>query len=39
MPSEVFVATALAVVAMSVLSSLLSLQRVIFVEPAVVFQG
>jgi putative ABC transport system permease protein len=39
MPSEVFVATALAVVVMSVLSSLLSLQRVMLVEPAVVFQG
>jgi putative ABC transport system permease protein len=39
MPPEVFVATALAVAVMSVLSSLLSLQRVMVVEPAVVFQG
>jgi putative ABC transport system permease protein len=39
MPVEVFVGTALAVIAMSFLSSLLSMQRVMVVEPAVVFQG
>jgi ABC-type antimicrobial peptide transport system permease subunit len=39
MPPEVFIATALAVVAIGVLSSLLSAQRVMVVEPAVVFQG
>jgi putative ABC transport system permease protein len=39
MPPEVFVATALAVMAIGTLSSLLSLQRVMVVEPAVVFQG
>jgi putative ABC transport system permease protein len=39
MPPEVFVATALAVVAIGVLSSVLSAQRVMVVEPAVVFQG
>ncbi|HEX3602193.1 MAG TPA: ABC transporter permease [Lacipirellulaceae bacterium] len=39
MPPEVFVGTALAVGAISVLSSLLSMQRVMVVEPAVVFQG
>lgn len=39
MPAEVFVGTALAVAAISMLSSLLSLQRVMMVEPAVVFQG
>ena len=39
MPWEVFVGTALAVGAISVLSSLLSLRRVMVVEPAVVFQG
>jgi putative ABC transport system permease protein len=39
MPPEVFIATALAVGAISVFSSLLSLHRVMRVEPAVVFQG
>jgi putative ABC transport system permease protein len=39
MPGEVFVGVALAVAAISVLSSLLSMQRVMVVEPAVVFQG
>jgi putative ABC transport system permease protein len=39
MPPEVFIGTALAVGAISVLSSLLSMQRVMIVEPAVVFQG
>jgi ABC-type antimicrobial peptide transport system permease subunit len=39
MPPEVFVATAVAVMAIGALSSLLSAQRVMVVEPAVVFQG
>ncbi len=39
MPMEVFVGTAVAVAGISVLSSLLSIQRVMVVEPAVVFQG
>jgi putative ABC transport system permease protein len=39
MPWEVFVGVGLAVGAISILSSLLSMQRVIVVEPAVVFQG
>lgn len=39
MPAEVFIGTALAVGVISMLSSLLSLRRVIVVEPAVVFQG
>jgi len=39
MPPEVFIGTGLAVGAISVLSSLLSMQRVMVVEPAVVFQG
>jgi putative ABC transport system permease protein len=39
MPPEVFVGTALAVGAISILSSLLSLYRVMVVEPAVVFQA
>jgi putative ABC transport system permease protein len=39
MPWEVFVGVALAVAAISILSSLLSMQRVMVVEPAVVFQG
>jgi len=39
MPWEVFIGTGLAVGAISVLSSLLSMQRVMVVEPAVVFQG
>ena len=39
MPWEVFVATGVAVAAISMLSSLLSMQRVMVVEPAVVFQG
>ena len=39
MPWEVFVATGVAVAAISMLSSLLSMQRVLVVEPAVVFQG
>jgi putative ABC transport system permease protein len=39
MPWEVFVGVGLAVGAISVLSSLLSMQRVMVVEPAVVFQG
>jgi putative ABC transport system permease protein len=39
MPLEVFVGTGVAVVFISVLSSLLSMQRVMRVDPAVVFQG
>ncbi|MGD9637124.1 MAG: ABC transporter permease [Pirellulales bacterium] len=39
MPAEVFVGVALAVAAISILSSLLSMQKVMVVEPAVVFQG
>ncbi|MDZ4658484.1 MAG: ABC transporter permease [Bythopirellula sp.] len=39
MPVEVFIGTALAVAAISVLSSMLSMHRVMVVEPAVVFQG
>lgn len=39
MPWEVFVGVGLAVGAISILSSLLSMQRVMVVEPAVVFQG
>jgi putative ABC transport system permease protein len=39
MPPEVFIGTGLAVAAISILSSLLSMQRVMVVEPAVVFQG
>ena len=39
MPWEVFVGVALAVAAISVLSSLLSMRRVLVLEPAVVFQG
>jgi putative ABC transport system permease protein len=39
MPLEVFVATGIAVIAIGMLSSLLSMQRVMVVEPAVVFQG
>ena len=39
MPLEVFVGTGLAVMAIGILSSLLSMQRVMVVEPAVVFQG
>jgi putative ABC transport system permease protein len=39
MPAEVFVGTAVAVGGISILSSLLSLHRVMVVEPAVVFQG
>jgi putative ABC transport system permease protein len=39
MPPEVFIGTGLAVGAISILSSLLSMQRVMVVEPAVVFQG
>ncbi|HEX5472312.1 MAG TPA: ABC transporter permease, partial [Lacipirellulaceae bacterium] len=39
MPWEVFIGTGLAVGAISILSSLLSMQRVMVVEPAVVFQG
>jgi putative ABC transport system permease protein len=39
MPPEVFVGTGLAVIAISMLSSLLSMHRVMVVEPAVVFQG
>jgi putative ABC transport system permease protein len=39
MAPEVFVGTALAVGVISILSSLLSMQRVMVVEPAVVFQG
>jgi len=39
MPPEVFIATALAVGTISVLSSLFSMLRVMVVEPAVVFQG
>jgi putative ABC transport system permease protein len=39
MPTEVFVGTAVAVVVISVLSSLFSMQRVMRVDPAVVFQG
>jgi putative ABC transport system permease protein len=39
MPLEVYVGTGLAVMAIGMLSSLLSMQRVMVVEPAVVFQG
>lgn len=39
MPFEVFLATGVAVTAIGTLSSLLSMQRVMVVEPAVVFQG
>lgn len=39
MPWEVFIGVALAVAAISILSSLLSMQKVMVVEPAVVFQG
>lgn len=39
MPMEVFVGVGLCVAAISVLSSMLSMQRVMVVEPAVVFQG
>lgn len=39
MPVHVLIGTGLAVVLISVLSSLLSLRRVIVLEPAVVFQG
>ena len=39
MPWEVFIGTGIAVVVISMLSSLLSLRRVIMLEPAVVFQG
>jgi putative ABC transport system permease protein len=39
MPWEVFIGTGLAVGAISIFSSLLSMQRVMVVEPAVVFQG
>jgi putative ABC transport system permease protein len=39
MPWEVFIGVAVAVAAISMLSSLLSMQRVLIVEPAVVFQG
>ncbi len=39
MAPEVFVGTGLAVGVISILSSLLSMQRVMVVEPAVVFQG
>ena len=39
MPWEVFVGTGVAVVAISMLSSLLSMQRVMVVEPAVCFKG
>jgi putative ABC transport system permease protein len=39
MPWPVFIGTGLAVIVISVLSSLLSLRRVITLEPAVVFQG
>ncbi len=39
MPWEVFIGTGVAVACISVLSSLLSLQRVMALEPAVVFQG
>jgi putative ABC transport system permease protein len=39
MPLEVFVGTGLAVMAIGMLSSVLSMQRVMVVEPAVVFQG
>jgi putative ABC transport system permease protein len=39
MPLEVFVGTGLAVIAIGMLSSVLSMQRVMVVEPAVVFQG
>ena len=39
MPREVFIGTGLAVGVISILSSLLSMQRVMVVEPAVVFQG
>jgi putative ABC transport system permease protein len=39
MPWEVFIGTGMAVLLISMLSSLLSLRRVIMLEPAVVFQG
>lgn len=39
MPPEVFIATAVAVGTISILSSLFSMLRVMVVEPAVVFQG
>jgi putative ABC transport system permease protein len=39
MPLEVFIGTGLAVMAIGMLSSVLSMQRVMVVEPAVVFQG
>ena len=39
MPWEVFIGTGVAVGAISMFSSLLSMQRVMVVEPAVVFQG
>lgn len=39
MPWPVFIGTGLAVIVISMLSSLLSLRRVITLEPAVVFQG
>jgi len=39
MPWPIFIGTGLAVVVISLLSSLLSLRRVITLEPAVVFQG
>jgi putative ABC transport system permease protein len=39
MPLEVFIGTALAVVVISMISSLLSMLRVTVVDPAVVFQG
>jgi putative ABC transport system permease protein len=39
MPWEVFIGTGLAVGVISIFSSLLSMQRVMVVEPAVVFQG
>jgi putative ABC transport system permease protein len=39
MPPEVFVGTAVAVIVISIISSLLSMLRVTVVDPAVVFQG
>lgn len=39
MPWEVLIGTAVAVAAISIVSSLLSMQRVMVVEPAIVFQG
>lgn len=39
MPWQVLVGTGVAVILISVLASLLSIRRVIFLEPAVVFQG